>query len=410
VLTADLVRARKKGGELVLQALDKKARERALALAAEVVGAVEMHVGATREELDEALKAVEARASDQKLKAGLVKLALDRCELDGTAAEDAAELRREVFTRAAAHRRELAAGERFDRARVLAEVAAARGTPPEDLERALYGDLREAQVLRGFAKAAPEALVADWERGQVQAVLLRAVKLVVEVRCGSAAAARALFARLKFNRLLFTVERVPVEGAEEGGTFRLTIDGPMSLFDAVTKYGLQLANAFPAFEACDRWALAAELRWGNDREPLLFRAEGGAAREGRAEAPVLRDDVAALMEAVERADSGWKAKPAEAVLDLPGAGLCVPDLVLTKGKTKVFVEVMGFWSRDAVWRRVELVEKGLAEAVVFCVSSRLRVSEEVLPDDAPAALYVYKGTINARALLDRAAAVAARRK
>jgi hypothetical protein len=61
-------------------------------------------------------------------------------------------------------------------------------------------------------------------------------------------------------------------------------------------------------------------------------------------------------------------------------------------------EVLGFWNREAVWRRVELVEKGLTTKIVFVVSARLRVSEEVLGDTESAALYVYKGAINPKAL------------
>jgi len=71
----------------------------------------------------------------------------------------------------------------------------------------------------------------------------------------------------------------------------------------------------------------------------------------------------------------------------------------------VFVEILGFWSRDAVWKRVELVEKGLAPPIVFCVSARLRVSEQVLPEDASGALYVYKGAIVPRALAAKCEAV-----
>jgi hypothetical protein len=49
---------------------------------------------------------------------------------------------------------------------------------------------------------------------------------------------------------------------------------------------------------------------------------------------------------------------------------------------------------------VELVEQGLGARIVFAVSSRLRVSEEALDGVDAASLYVYKGTISARALLE----------
>ena len=70
---------------------------------------------------------------------------------------------------------------------------------------------------------------------------------------------------------------------------------------------------------------------------------------------------------------------------------------------------MGYWSRPAVWRRVELVERGLTERILFCVSARLRVSEAALPDELPGALYVYKGVISPRTVLERADALSRRK-
>jgi uncharacterized protein len=87
----------------------------------------------------------------------------------------------------------------------------------------------------------------------------------------------------------------------------------------------------------------------------------------------------------------------------------VPDLRFEHpGGAAVFLEVMGYWSRDAVWRRVELVEKGMGAKVVFAVSSRLRVSEAVLEEHPSAALYVYKGSLSAKGVLDRLERLAAR--
>ena len=101
----------------------------------------------------------------------------------------------------------------------------------------------------------------------------------------------------------------------------------------------------------------------------------------------------------------WSVRRSSAILNLPGVGVVVPDLELKKGDRKVYLEVLGFWSRDAVWRRVEMSQRGLREPVLFAVSARLRVSEDVLGDDAPSALYVYKGVMSARAVLERAEAL-----
>ena len=81
--------------------------------------------------------------------------------------------------------------------------------------------------------------------------------------------------------------------------------------------------------------------------------------------------------------------------------MCVPDLVFKRGRKRVYLEVLGFWSRDAVWKRVELVEKGMKQRVIFAVPSKLRVSEAVLPDELPGSLYVYKGVMSAKAIEER---------
>jgi uncharacterized protein len=67
----------------------------------------------------------------------------------------------------------------------------------------------------------------------------------------------------------------------------------------------------------------------------------------------------------------------------------------------IYLELMGYWSRAAVWRRVELVQAGLGERILFAVSSRLRVSEEVLGGELPGALYVYKGAMSAKVVAER---------
>jgi hypothetical protein len=67
--------------------------------------------------------------------------------------------------------------------------------------------------------------------------------------------------------------------------------------------------------------------------------------------------------------------------------------------------MLGFWSRDAVWRRMDLIEKGVGLQLIFAVSERLRVSEEILPAGLGASLYVFKGAMSARAVLERCEAL-----
>jgi predicted nuclease of restriction endonuclease-like RecB superfamily len=303
-----------------------------------------------------------------------------------------------VFTRASAVRAALSAAERFDRGAVLAEVARERGVSAEAIERALFADLRASHVLAAFDRLSARALVDAYERAQAQAVLLRAVRVRVDVHCSGVHGLRALFRRLKFLRLLHTVSK-------HGDGHRIVIDGPFSLFESVTKYGLQLALVLPALDACDRWRLEADVRWGKDRTPLLFRL-AREAPSARADSAPLPDEVEALVRSFRALESPWRVSANSQILDLPGVGLCIPDLVFERQRAgapreRVYLEVMGYWSRAAVWKRVELVRAGLAERILFAVSAKLRVSEDVLEDDLPGALYVYKQTLSARTIAER---------
>ncbi len=399
MLTADLVRARRYQGELRLQALDAKGRAHAEDTAAALIAVAEAHVGQRRDGFDEACAVVVAAAHDPRVAAGLVKLTDDRATFALEAAADPEALRRDVFVRASTARRTLAVGACFDRDAVLAAVGAERGLDAATVDRMLYADLSGAHLLTGFASLSPAALVTAYEDGQAQAVLLRAVRVVVEVECASPGAYRLLFRRLKFQRLLHSI------APRDGGGYRIEIDGPFSLFESVTRYGLALALALPAVRECDTWTLEADLRWGPSREPLRFKLAGGAAPG--AEPARLPDDVAALVAGIAALAGPWQARPADVLLDLPGVGVCAPDLMFRHGDTGecVYLEVLGYWSRPAVWKRVELVQQGLTERVVFAVGKHLRVSEEALDDDLPGALYVYKRTMSPRAVIERVEAL-----
>ncbi len=413
MLTADLVRARPVDGQLRLTALTKPARERALAIGGDYLALARELRGEQRETFDARLADREVSPRDRRLADGLAKLVRDRCRFEMAAEADPVALRRAVFLEASQRRRSAPVSEDFQPELVAAEVGAGFDLEPEQVYEALYADLKGAHRLVSFEDLSPEALLDLYERGQVQAVLLKATRLRVWLpkRAGTTAAFRGLFRKLKFLRLLHSIRRV--QGDEEGRApeagpgYLLEIDGPYSLFGSVTKYGLQLALLVPALDAFGAWRLEADLVWGHDKRLLSFAAEGPL---GRSDAPPKRrrseplpEDAEHLVEAFRRLDTPWKVRRAADLLDLPGVGLSVPDLVFTDEVSgdRVFLELMGFWSRDAVWKRIELVEAGLPARILFAVSERLRVSEAVLDPEAPGALYVFKGVMNARRVLEK---------
>lgn len=405
MLTAELVEVRRRGDELLLVAFSDERRALAEQLAAALYRTARASIGESREGVEAALATIEGPAKVRRLLLGLRKILEDHSTWEGEAALDPLVVRRAVFERAASARRELSAEQRFDREAVLDEVARSLGSEREALERILFADLRSAEVLRTIELSGPGALVEVYERQRVQAVLLRAVSVRVKLKCHSPGAYRAIFRQVKFLQLLHVLRR-----GEDGG-YELEVDGPFSLFESVTKYGLKLAMLLPALGGAKTFVLDADVRWGKGegKKALRFRHEGGGGAP--VDARPLGDDAQVLFDALGEEGGPWRATIADAILELPGIGLCVPDLALTNQETGevVHVELLGYWSREAVWKRKALVDQGLVDRILFVISTHLRVSEDLLEDDGAGALYVYKRVPSARVLLERVAALAARR-
>ena len=391
----------------------------AAALLDELLAVAREHHGRTRGELEAAFNDVvvpvddgRARAADRALRAAR-KIVLDRCGFAARDDLDPTALRAAVFSAAAAARAALPEGGDvvFDRAAVLAAAAAAHGVSPATLEEALWADLDDAHLVDAapLSGVTGTALLTSWEQAELQALLLRARRVVIDVDAPPAQLRRLLRA-LKLHQLLFAAE--PASGVQahgEGGV-RLVVEGPMALFSSSTRYGLKLALLLPHVLACRRYRLAADVALSKGRAPSPFVLAGRGTEDGATVddlPPLVRALLDELAPLLRDALPGFVVGPSVEVVAVAGGGAFVPDLVVAHADgTRAFVEVLGFWSRDAVWRRVEWVEQGVLPApTVFCVSERLRVGEQALPDDPGGALVVFKGALSAKKV---AAALVAR--
>jgi hypothetical protein len=422
VLTVDLVRVRrKKDGSLSPAYLTGPAAERLLPAARYYLDTYAARVGCSRDEIDEALDAFEVPARDRVAALGLRKVIDDRADFSLPEGVDPEKLRDALFTAAASAHRALDVRERFDREKILAEVAQGLSLTPEALEAGLYADLRGAELLRGLQPLTPEAALERYNLGLAQAILLRATRVTVRVSGEGARTYRRLFRAARFHQLLHVVrpvapppapaEEPPRKGRKkkqaepEPAGYEIELDGPYSLFDSVQRYGFRLALFLPSVLACRTFQVHADVLWGKERTPAALSitpADGLVSH-----APEMPDTTAELdlfSAAFTRLGSSWSVARSERVFALPGEEVCAPDLVFTSAETgeEVHMEVFGFWSRAAVWRRVEQIRRGgLPCRLLLAVGKQLRVSEEVLGEDDAGEVYVYKQTLSPRAVLAR---------
>jgi predicted nuclease of restriction endonuclease-like RecB superfamily len=397
LLTSDLIRARRDKGVIVPRFLDAKTRERMRPVARALIAAFEKAPGATRADIDRQAAAVDVPARDRPIAFGLKKLCEDRAEFDVALGLDPERVRHELFTRAATAHRAIEAGKRFDRDPILDAVAKELSATREDVEAAMFADLSDNHRLVSFETLSPEALLDRYDVGLVQALLLRASELDVHVRSAPPAVVRKLFRAARFFGLLHTARR-----AGDGHHFRF--DGPMSLFEGGQRYGIKLATFFPRLLEAPAFTAIATVQYGPSRTPLTLRVDETAGlRPSRSMDDGARPEIDALVKAFRSLESDWKVDLSDRVVALPGETVCVPDLVFSNQKTgeEVLFELFGFWSRDAVWKRIELVRKGFPGRILLAVGKQLRVSEAALEENDAGELVVFKSAISAKDVLAR---------
>lgn len=395
MLTSDLVRASLRKGKLTPRYLAEKDRERLRGVAEALIHAYAGMVGASKGELDEAAARIPHGTRDRPIVLGLRKLCEDRLELAQESELDPARAREVVFTISAAQHREPAP---FDRERALAAAAAELGCDVATLERALFADLKDAQVVRSFTPIDVDELFARYDLSLAQATLLRATRLVVRFRESRPAVLRALFRSARFHGLLYVVR------PQADGSFVLELDGPFSLFEAVQKYGLKLAVFLPALLALESFALEASLLWGASRAAATFTLSNADGLVAAPDEPPPRPELEALVAAFEKLGSPWSAAPTDRILVARDGSAIVPDLVFEHAGTgeQVFLELFGFWSRASVFRRIEQIRAGLPARLILVAGKQLRVSEELLEEgEHGSSLYLFKTAISAKEVLAR---------
>jgi len=380
VLTGPLVRVRARGARLEPSYIDP-AKDALQQHTAELISLVDSAVQdrSTRGELEEALTESIGDSRDHKLLKGLAKLLLDRATFDVAADLAPPELRWELFTRA--QRVGPLAAERgpFERpvaADVIAELAAERGVAPDALADALYADLPHEQRIMQCPLPTAEALLHRYNVALVQAALLKATQVTLRLQGATAPRMRQLFRHIKFHQLLH-------RATLSDDTLALVLDGPSSLFHQSTRYGMQLANFFPAVLLQDGpWSMTAQVAWGPSGRALTLEVDhkqGLRSHLTDRGAWVSREQQH-FCERWDAQGTGWDRRDGQLPIHLGRGAVVFPDYSFHNQGRVAHLDIVGFWRRDYLERRVALLRDYAPGNLILAVSRRLRGCKEALAD------------------------------
>ena len=261
---------------------------------------------------------------------GLAKLVEDRCDFEAAPGHPPDELREAVFRAATAQREKLRdqQGADFNREAAIAEAAEQLKLPTADVEAGLFGDLKSEQRLVQFKDITPQRLLERYNVSLVQAILLRSTGVEIRVTNESPQRWRQMFRAIKFHRQICDVEPLRRNG------YLLKLDGPLSLFSATQKYGMQLAVFLPTLLLCEKFELTADVRWGVDRRPkkLAISDEDGLVSHTAEIGGFVPPEVPMFVEQFRRKfDGEWELRDEPEIVDL-GKSYWVPDYCLVHVK------------------------------------------------------------------------------
>lgn len=371
MLTKDLIRFKILKGKLMLGFVDPTNPE-LLSLAEELLALFNAAERPSRGQLEAGCEQLlEAFEGNALIARGLVKLVFDRARFQTPSDDDQPRFRAEVFATGAA----LLADAPLDTAEdYFAALEHRLGRPLETLRDSLYGDLSIHHPLERFRGLNPSRLLHRYNLALVQAVLMQAAQLEVELPETEPRLLRQLLKYLRFHQLFAEIRKT---GAR---AFALRIDGPMALFGATRKYGLQLGRFLPGLLAQPRWRLRAELR-PRGRAALLELDQDCGIRPGAARFHAyVPEGVTRFAESFGRKPSEWRLLEESEVIPLPGETYCFPDyLFIHADGRRAALELFHPWHKSHLLPRLRQLNAWAGVPLLLGVHKKLAGDRELAP-------------------------------
>jgi hypothetical protein len=391
MLTGDLLQFTRRSGRVHPRRVDPS-DARLLEAVNGLAGLFQAHIGQRRGDLEEAIGRYVPPGLDPKRVRGLARLLWERCEFQTTAEADPPALREALFGAAAEEwKRFSEAGTAAWRAALVERIGQTQHLTPPEVDAALYADLEENQIVTTFESLTPGRLLERYNVAQIQGLLLKADRVRVTAPWPTPQRLRQLLRYLKFFGLLFVAE---AHGEGEGKSLTLTVDGPLSVLESATRYGLNLAQFLPALLLWEGpWKLTAEVR---------LRGRAGIDQLDVEPHPALRshypdrgqwvpDDVRRFVEAFNATPGPWRAEPAEEVSVLPGNAFLVPDFRFVQPGRVLLLEHILYPSPERIAALLERTEG--AKSPGYAIAARQFAGAPTSPR-----LFTYRRTLTPAAV------------
>ncbi len=370
MLPSNLLKARTSRGKLypVYAQLDPTI----INLAERIIEAFDKNIGRKKKHLIEMLKQYEEEGFDYRFIRGLSTLLERRCVFEVESPANPSDVRMVTFEEAS----RVGAVTLEERYHIIKQVGDSLNLTPDEVEKALYSDIEEELILRRFDPLPAETLIRYYNLALTQTLLFKCLRIEFTASSNW----KRIFRTIKYLGLMYSVEE------EKGGGYhgyRISVDGPMSLFKMTDRYGTLLAKLLPEIIASESWSIKADIL-GRDRNRVyIFELRSDDVRDiisnvEREEPPQARLYDSTVEERFAKRfdalNSGWTIKREPEPLPA-GRYVLIPDFGFEKHGVKVYLEVVGFWTQEYLERKISKLNSLVNIDMLAAVDENLACSK-----------------------------------
>ncbi|BAZ39467.1 hypothetical protein NIES4101_54200 [Calothrix sp. NIES-4101] len=401
MLPTDLLIYRQNGEQIIPKRLKIEAKN--LGLASELITCFQNMLGKTQGELERQLSELEGEDTDYRIKRGLayiLKSSFSTFEIVSPLEPQL--LREKVFALAA---KSIPSSQQSPTTltRIADELTQEleREVLPEQVKTGLYADLFENRIMTSFEQPNPEDILHRYNLSQVQGIFYKASQLLINAHRNNPGEYKLLFRYLKLFQLM-----AYIEGDADKG-FTITIDGPVSLFNPSTRYGLAIAKLIPALLHVTKWSLAATLQtrdfysntWKTGRF-ALNSADCGLVTHYPPGKPYDSMIEASFADKWDSLKSQWELEREVDLIPIPGS-VMIPDFRIVHPDGRSYLlEIVGYWRPEYLQKKFSQVRRSGCDNLILAISERLNLEKAgVKLNDVPAKIIWFKDKLLPKAVL-----------
>ncbi|MBQ7403123.1 MAG: DUF790 family protein [Lentisphaeria bacterium] len=351
MLTRDLLRFRNLSGYAKPAFLDETERK-TLDLAAELLETWRAGTEGFRKETESAINALSARWTDLKLPKGLSKVIADSSVFSGDDSAAFPAEREKLFLASA----ELLSSDHSLSPETFRQTVFQRaGIMLRDAP--IYADLPDFEKIISVPDWTPQELVMRYNCVLAQSLLLYSSSLEITAEEPDPAKLRRFFKQLRFLRLLATVS---MDQDRQGNAkrIRVYIDGPASILENGTKYGLQLASFFPVILPLNSWKMSSVIKPGTHELKFILDSKSNLRGHFGNHSAYIPEEIKMFVAHFRQTSDVWKIVPdAPPFLDLGGQTFLFPDLTFSNGSQTVHLELFHKWHEGQLKDRLAFLAK-----------------------------------------------------